>query len=246
MSEQERRYGEDEVRRIFAEAAEGDADPSRDAGSAHAVTPASPVAGLTLAQLKEIGTEVGLSSALVERAAMGLDRAGTGGIDRRTLGVPVTVTHQEILPNDLSDEAWDRLVVEIREVFKAAGSTSRDGSLRQWRNGNLAVFAEPTADGTRIRMQTTNADVTGRLMSGAGTAAIGGALVPLIAFSEQAGRGMYLPAFFLVLMGLLVFFSGFRIGPSWADERLEQMRHIAGRAIALSGESDEGPSGESP
>lgn len=246
MTASERRYGEDEVRRIFAQAAEGDADPVGDAGSSQTLAPASASAGLTLRELKDIGAEVGLSHALVERAALDLDRSAEGGIERRTLGVPVSVRHQEMLPEELSDEAWDRLVVEIREVFGATGTTSRDGSLRQWRNGNLAVFAEPTAEGTRIRMQTTSSDVTGRLMSGVGTAAVGGALVPLIAFSEQAGRGIYLPALFLVVMGLVVFFSGFRIGPSWANERLEQMRHIAGRAIALAGESASSPPPESP
>src|SRR6266550_3035358 len=56
----------------------------------------------------------------------------------------------------LTDEEWERLVVQLREVFNARGRTRSDGSLRQWTNGNLQVLLEPTETGHRLRFRTTH------------------------------------------------------------------------------------------
>src|SRR6266550_289724 len=71
----------------------------------------------------------------------------------------------------LTDEEWERLVVQLREVFNARGRTRSDGSLRQWTNGNLQVLLEPTATGHRLRFGTTHGAARGAI--GVGFAFLG-------------------------------------------------------------------------
>ena len=78
----ERRYGEREVREIFARAAEAGAEASGGSARAH---------GLTLRELQDMGLEAGLGPEHVARAAAALD-AGTEVLPRRRwMGLPVAV-----------------------------------------------------------------------------------------------------------------------------------------------------------
>ncbi|MEX2049287.1 MAG: hypothetical protein WEB90_06895 [Gemmatimonadota bacterium] len=214
----ERRYSEDEVAQIFERASETRSSAlSKSHGSE----------GLTLAELQDIGSEVGIAPDLVARAARSLDvRAPDGG--RRLLGLPIGVGHTVELDRPLTDEEWHRLVVDLRETFDARGRLSDDGAFKQWTNGNLEVLLEPTATGQRLRMRTLKRNAIGMLGSGLillGIAAV--AAVDMTVSNELAQR---LPGL-LTMLGIgggLVGINAIRL-PAWARLRRSQMREIGER-----------------
>jgi hypothetical protein len=214
----ERRYSDDEVAAIFARATEG--------------TSAPPVGepqedGLTLAELQEIGREVGIEPSAVAAAAKTLVPAAAqeGGT---FLGLPVSVGRTVNFDRKLTEDEWEQLVVELREVFNARGRMSGSGNFRQWTNGNLQALLEPTPTGQRLRLRTTNGQF--RRMLGAGTAALG--LAGVIAVSSAGGGGFasVLPGVGTALAASAFFFanSALRL-PKWARRRREQMDAIATR-----------------
>src|SRR5688500_8812402 len=143
----ERRYTEEEIAEIFKSATENP-DVRRSA------------TGLTLPELQDIGREVGLSPEAVAQSAARLDRATPGDmrlparVTRRQLGLPLGVGRTVDLPRKLTDAEWEQLVVDLRTTFDAQGRVGGQGSLREWRNGNLRAMIEPTPAGERLRLQT--------------------------------------------------------------------------------------------
>jgi hypothetical protein len=129
----DRRYNDKEIAAIFRAATDGPAEP-------HPEVPRDE--GLTLADLQAIGGEVGIAPEAIVRAAQGLDVRR--GASRTFLGLPLGVARTVNLNRRLTDAEWERLVVQLREVFDARGVTRSEGSLRQWTNGNLQVLLEPT------------------------------------------------------------------------------------------------------
>jgi hypothetical protein len=211
-----RRYDDKEIAAIFRAAADGSpttpGDVPRDEG-------------LTLGELQAIGREVGLAPDAVARAALALDvRRGTES--RTMFGLPIGVSRTVNLNRRLSDDEWERLVVQLREVFAARGTMRSEGSLRQWTNGNLQVLLEPTEAGHRLRFRTVHGAAMALIRGGSfvlGMSAItalasvpGGHLVkgiPGIAFLFLSGAGMIA--------------SGALRLPRWARLRQRQMESLA-------------------
>jgi len=220
----ERRYSDTEIAAIFRAATEtpSQEQPGRD-------VPADE--GLTLTDLQAIGREVGITPEAVAQAARALDtRAGAAA--RTFLGLRMGVSRTVNLPRRLTDEEWERLVVQLREVFSARGRTRVEGSLRQWTNGNLQVLLEPTATGHRLRFGTVHG--AARAAMGAGFAALGiGATVALV--SALGGHlGDAIPGIaFLTLSGAGMIASGALRLPRWARLRQEQMDALAAQVEAL-------------
>lgn len=219
----ERRYDEDEVREIFQAAA----GPGASAGSD------GPGDGMTLAELQEIGAEVGLSPVGITRAAAALDTRREALPRRKRLGLPVSVGRVVELPRAPEDREWDLLVGMLRETFRARGEVTEQGGIREWSNGNLHISVEPTADGHRLRLGTTN---------GAGLAtnfigvALGSLAVALAIGLAVAGRLAEDGPALLAMLGSLSAFallSNVVRLPRWAREREDQMEEIADRAVEL-------------
>jgi len=213
----ERRFSEDEAAEIFARAAEAE-QPGRP--------PTAPREGMTLAQLQDIGQEVGIAPELVARAARSVALAPRP--PRRFLGLPIGVGRTVDLGRRLSDEDWERLVIDLRETFDARGTVRTDGSLRQWTNGNLQALLEPTATGHRLRLKTTNGAAavwmrTGLMMSGFSALLAGVALIGSQAAGRLTGAG------FLAVVGVGMFVAGALRLPGWAKRRQQQMDALADR-----------------
>src|SRR5258708_7249347 len=68
--------------------------------------------GLALAELQEIGQQVGIAPEQVARAATSLAEAGTA-TSRKFLGLTVSVGRTIELDHKLSEDEWDRLVVDL-------------------------------------------------------------------------------------------------------------------------------------
>ena len=183
----DRRYDDKEIAAIFRAATEGPLSPQRQV---------PPEEGLTLADLQAIGREVGISPAAVAQAAQALDiRRETAA--RTFFGLPIGVARTVNLNRRLTDPEWERLVVQLREVFNARGATRSDGSLRQWTNGNLQVLLEPTAAGHRLRFRTLHG--AARASIGAGLAALGVTATVVVATAISGHLGDAIPGIVLLL-----------------------------------------------
>ena len=214
----DRRYNEQEVAEIFGRAAASQQDATR------ALPPGE---GMSLAELQDIGQQVGMTAEAVADAARSLDRREPR-FRRRLLGLTTGVGRSVALERRLSTDEWERLVVKVRETFDARGSVKSEGGLRQWTNGNLQVLVGPTEHGDRLQMRTVNASAQTAIMVGVGVMAVPAlvAVVALVAglpdFSERL-RDLA-P---LELMGAATLGVGIARLRGWARTRLQQMDEIA-------------------
>src|SRR3989442_5021293 len=227
----ERRYNDKEIAAIFRAAAEeGPQSPQREGARAE---------GLTLTELQAIGSEVGIPSDAVAQAARAVD-VRLGAASRTFLGLPIGVARTVNLNRRLTDEEWERLVVQLREVFNARGRTRSEGSLRQWTNGNLQVLLEPTETGHRLRFGTLHCGA--RASIGAGIAVLGITAIVVISGTVWGTLGEAIPGIALMAAaGAGMIASGALRLPRWARLRERQMEALATR-VALPPGSGNPPS----
>lgn len=220
----DRRFNETEIAAIFERAAEAQHTSPRPLPSAE---------GMTLAQLQEIGREVGISPDQVAQAARAMDRDGRP-TSRHFLGFPIGAGLNIELDRNLTDEEWERFVVDLRETFDARGTLTQQGSLRQWTNGNLQALLEPAATGHRIRLRTVKGDA--RSLMVAGLAMIGVAATAAIAAVVRGAVddvGMLASLATLAAMGAGMFAAGGLRLPGWARLRRRQMEGLAARVAVI-------------
>ena len=108
----ERKYQDDEVKEIF-DLAIGEDPIGRP--------PTSDEAGLSLSELQEVGLEVGMEPERIAEAALAVDSRRGILPSRRYLGMPISVGRVVELPGPVTDQEWQLLVAEFREVFGARG-----------------------------------------------------------------------------------------------------------------------------
>ncbi len=220
----QRRYDEAEIAAIFERAAR-----TPTTGPRHL----SPAEGMTLAELQAIGREVGIPAESIALAARTLD-VGQPAPARTFLGLPVGVARTIQLDRRLTDEEWERVVVDLRETFDARGRVQREGSLRQWTNGNLQALLEPTPMGDRIRLRTVKGDARSMAVVGLTMIAVSAAAL----FSEVT-QGAALDAAALSTMGAVgvagigtLAATALRL-PRWARTRRRQMEELAARILRV-------------
>ena len=221
----ERRYLEEESEEIFeAAATAGDSDR-------HALSSAE---GFTLAELQEIGLEVGLAPERIADAATALELRRNALPRRTSLGMPISVGRIIDLPRAPTDREWELLVGELRETFNAQGKVGSSGSVRQWTNGNLHAYIEPAETGYRLRLGTLKGNAS--VMNVVGLAGMGMGMVMFVALvlTGSLADDLLGPVVFGA-MGAATFISNLLRLPRWARRREEQMEYIAARAQALIG-----------
>jgi hypothetical protein len=219
----ERRYSDEEVSAIFARATETQQDAPRQS---------IPGEGMTLAELQEIGREAGIEPDAVARAARSLDTAPLirQPAPARYLGMPIGVAHVVELPYRMTEAGWERLVLDLRETFDAAGRVRSDGTFRQWSNGNLQVLVEPYGEGQRVRFRTMKGSSRSLMTIGvtflalALVAIVTGMLIPGGPFSTSDAGGF-------ALIGAVMFGVGAVQLPSWARLRKSQMEEVGERLL---------------
>jgi hypothetical protein len=217
----DRRYNDKEIAAIFRGAAEGPHSPQREV---------PPEEGLTLAELQAIGREVGISPAAVAQAAQALE-IRQGGASRTFLGLPIGVARTVNLNRRLSDQEWEHLVVQLREVFNAPGRTRSDGSFRQWTNGNLQVLLEPTETGHRLRFRTLHG--AARASIRAGLAALAMTATVAVVTAIRGSFGDAIPGIGLLLaVGVGMIVSGALRLPRWVRLRGHQMEALAAQVAS--------------
>ncbi len=227
----DRRYSEDEVAQIL----EAATDPQ--AAGDRSLPPGPPGDGITLAELQDIGREVGIPEESIELAASRLDSpAVTGSPAVKFLGRPIGVGRTVYLDRSLSDREWDRVVVDLRETFNARGTLRQEGSLRQWTNGNLQALLEPTDSGERLRLKTVKSSARTSIL-------MGGTMLTLFAL-YAAGILVGGEAAGFVTLGLAWLVGASFLGrywfrlPRWAATRERQMEEVSGRLVAALSAAD--------
>jgi len=213
----DRRYNENEMAAIFRAAAEGPQLPlgrevPRDEG-------------MTLAELQSIGREVGIEPEAVAQAALALD-VQREARPSTLLGLPIGVSRTVQLNRRLSDEEWERFVVQLREVFHARGVMRSEGSLRHWSNGNLQVLLEPTEAGHRLRFRTVNGAAVSSIRVGI-VALIAAGVTTLVTSLNGQLAGAASGIGILVAAGLAFLANGVVRLPRWARTRGRQMEALA-------------------
>lgn len=213
----DRRYSDDEVKEILRRATDQSPEGAGALGQD----------GLTLRELQEIGAEVGIPPATLERAALSLDRVSPPA-ERSSLPIPLTVSRTQVLPRDLTDLEWERLVGELRETFRARGKVERLGRLRQWTNGNLYVLLEPAEEGYRLRMGSKKGDVQ-QLMTAGGVMVLFSSLLLVLSLLGVGGEPERFVRAMSILgpIGLGLIGAGAVQLPGWARTRRAQMDAIA-------------------
>jgi hypothetical protein len=220
----ERRFNEAEVAAIFERATEAQQTGQRQLPSGE---------GLTLAELQDIGREIGISPELVGQAAKAIEHVGQP-TSRRFLGLPIGVGRTIHLDRKLSEEEWEQFVVDLRETFDARGTVRHEGSLRQWTNGNLQALLEPTPTGHRIRLRTIKGDARGYMAGGIGMIAIATTTLMIAALrGDFTDIGMFSGLGVLGSMGIAFFAAGALRLPGWARLRQRQMEALAARVAAV-------------
>ena len=226
----DRRYSEEEVAAIFERAAEAQQSARRQLAAGE---------GMTLADLQEIGRDVGIPTDLVVQAARALDQGGHPA-SRSFLGFPVGVGRTIELGRRLSEEEWEHLVVDLRETFDARGRMSSQGSLRQWTNGNLQALLEPTPSGHRLRLRTVRGNAIALMSVGLAFMGMSAALLIVGLISGELGPTLGGVGAF-AFVGLGTFAVGALRLPAWARTRQRQMDGVAARlALMASGEGSGG------
>jgi hypothetical protein len=213
----DRRFNEEEVAAIFKQATEAKQTPQRELPSGE---------GLTLVEIQEIGRQVGIVPELVTQAAASLVQAGTP-TSRKLLGLTVGVGRTIELDRKLTEDEWDRLVVDLRETFDARGTVRQEGSFRQWTNGNLQVLLEPTPTGQRIRLRTVKANARAWLMGGLVASGIAG-IVAIAAVLGGSHNNLIIAADIAVIAAGQLALGAMQL-PGWARLRRKQMEQIAAR-----------------
>jgi hypothetical protein len=227
----ERRYSEEEVAHIIQHAAENQQTSPRQL---------APAEGLSLAEVQDIGRQVGISPELVQAAAKTLDAPPQQG-SRRWLGLPIGVSRTIELDRRLSESDWERLVVDLRETFDARGNERSAGNFRQWTNGNLQALVEPTGAGDRVRLRTIKGNMRNVIRGGMALLGGSGVLALIYSLTGNVQTDNLETLGILALTGLAMLTVPVFVLPSWARERRNQMEAIAAR---LQQRSEGSPSAE--
>ena len=215
----ERRYGEDEIRQVFARAAEA-------AEEERASLPSRVDGGLTLGELQAVGLEVGLSPERVAAAAAELDAPLRAVPRRKLLGIPISAGRVVDLPRELTDREWQFLVAELRATFDAKGEVKAEGGIREWSNGNLHAVLEQTEAGHRLRLGTRKGDAFETTFIGIMFSVMAVIVAFIMVADGRAGAALMVPALMGLGGGGVLVANAVRL-PRWAGERERQMEHVA-------------------
>ena len=139
-----RLYSEKEIAALFRKASE-----LQNANSA------TPPAGLSLAEIRKIASDLGIESQYLEAAAADLQAPTAGG--RSWLGGPTTLESARIVRGVSSEDAFEEMVEECRRVFGQTGRTEQRGSTIEWMSNGpqleeVRLTVTPRGEATRLRL----------------------------------------------------------------------------------------------
>jgi|GEM_PF-2818506 len=191
----DRRYSDKEVGEILKIAAE------MQAGLAGAGT----AEGVTLEELKRVAAEVGMDPENVELAAREI-RSNPPDGSRNSLLLERT------LRGELTEEAWEDLVTELRRYTGKRGRTEQNGNAREWVGhlgiGSVMLSVTNQRGKTRLKLLGDGSEIaatTGVIGFGIGMFS---SLGPLIySAKHEFAMNPFLTTFLMAMMAGLAFFG---------------------------------------
>ncbi|NQV73633.1 hypothetical protein HQ496_10950 [bacterium] len=220
----DRRYSQKEIADIFKKASE-EQERIKERSALED--------GLTLEDLHLIAREAGISPEFISDAAARLEHTVEAPPEKRFLGLQTSVHRIIDLKAPLSDDSWDKLVVEIRQAFGARGKITREGKLREWSNGNLHILVEPTPHGHRLRMGTEKGSAKGFLWASISWIMAGIFIFISSALASGVDFSILFPAIFFAVAGIAgIGFTGLQLS-QWRYDRADQMDAIGSIALNL-------------
>ena len=206
-------FSSDEAQRIFARAA-------RRQHAARAEN------GLSLDDLVAIGREAGLDPALVAAEAQAARHEDDAPDDGRRV---------RILPTDVTDGEWERIVDLLRAESGGPGVAQQIGRRREWSSSGPTMRGVPVesvcieALGGQTRLTVTPRDLSSQKMLRwilPGLMLMNAALYgPLVAMEGRPGLGLGIAAGFVVLAAFLAWLIPVRLKSRarTTDERVEAL-----------------------
>ncbi|MGV3721581.1 MAG: hypothetical protein ACO1SX_11785 [Actinomycetota bacterium] len=192
-------------------------------------------AGISLAEMERIAAELGIDPQHVRSAAAEVSGRSTPGL----------VDLEEIVPAELSEEAWDLILLELRRVFRAAGAATAIGRAREWDTPNVHVSLVSRDGGTKVHlMENHSSDLSvGWVMWGFFSLFI--LFLAVLIGAKKGGPDQALINA-LVTVGLSgAAFLGIRASvQSWRQRQQERMQGLLRRVTGLIREH--GPSAAEP
>ena len=173
-----RRYSEKEVGLILRRATELQRSEP---------TAADPT-GLTLAELQDVATEVGIDPTYLRRAAAELESGAGTGVSEKLLGAPLAFVLERTVPGEFPESGFEELVPLMQAATVGQGNASAVGKTLTWSsrsdtNTSSQQVLVAIRDGeTLIRIEERLAGFAGGLFGGV----LGG-------FGGGVGLGMGLP-----------------------------------------------------
>ncbi len=191
-----RHYSEKEVSRLLKYATDLQ---EKDEAERH---PAPESGGTTLVALQEAAAEVGIEPRYLQLAAARIDSPEASGMGAALAGTPLVIRAEQVIPGDLPEEDYERLVEEIQSATEVHGDWTIVGRTLTWWDfaTSLEVTVVSRSGDTRIQAKRRLHGWAGIFFGlGVGGVAIGMGTVGL-AF------GMEVPALFAALfpIGLTV------------------------------------------
>jgi hypothetical protein len=157
------------------------------------------------------------------------------------LGIPLGAARTIRLERRLTDDEWERLVVDLRETFNARGVIRAEGSFRSWSNGNLQVLLEPDGEGQRVRFRTIRGNSRTFMFFGLGMIGIAGVTYLATMLTGAAVSADITDLWTIGLLGAGLFAVGALPLPRWAKLRRQQMDQLAERLLSTPAVTSESP-----
>ncbi|HSW30487.1 MAG TPA: hypothetical protein VLH75_13460 [Longimicrobiales bacterium] len=239
-----RLYDEKEVTRLLKRATELQREESR--------WPA-PTGGLSLSELESIAGEAGIDPRWLRRAAAELDPAGgQGTLGARLAGEETSLSREIVIPGELPESGFERLVSVIQLVSRELGTPSLLGRSLTWqgeapnRTRSLQVVVSVRRGETFIRVEERLGQLAGAVFAvsmGAVGSTVGFAVGLPVALevlsSAVLAVGLPLGAVALSWVGAREIFRRLvRRRRSLLAELIDQLAREAEACIAEAGEAE--------
>ncbi|HUF68348.1 MAG TPA: hypothetical protein VMM79_06805 [Longimicrobiales bacterium] len=217
----ERRFSDDELRRILEDAAEAGVRSER-----------SPVAaGYTISEIRDIAREAGIDRADIDRAAANLIAGGTPPSRTESrLPFAKVLHHERVIPRRLTDREMRWLIRQVELVVDRPGTMVESDDLAEWRDEKARVYVGVARGRSQTRLRVIT-DESGVLIGGS-------LLIGVMGFSAMPAATSSASSAAAVAGGLLVAgATGALVGLYWkwrngkTRREMRELLDILGDAI---------------
>jgi hypothetical protein len=229
----QRKFTDREVREILKRAAES--EPPEDLATGH---------GLSLAEVKTIGIEVGIDPARIEEAARAVGSRQESGLSPIT-GVPTLLHYESTVPGELDTMPAAEILSVIRRAMGHHGESSEVGGSLEWRTKGGSVERLVTVSSTSGR--TTIMGSINLRQAVVGTYASGGGIAIAIALFGTAltvpenGPGILLLAAGFLASAYFSLRAHLRKRCTTESGKLERVVHELAQLVKTSRDNSHGP-----